>query len=197
MIGGNPMTLPSYSQVKQAAQQVGAAFKPVPVRAVTPEGEVLAEPTPPQREGRGPNIPYRGTNVHGGPDQVGEVTDNVYGNYVDVEYEAEPEPDHVVTVRIASNDSEITTNFRSGQTFAGVAPQMLFNRMRNRTELKIKNIGTDRVWIGHDESLNAMNGYPLDANAEITISSTEDIWALCSTGNGCTLAFIMTYTQEA
>jgi hypothetical protein len=195
-------SLPSWPQIKQKGKQLAAAARPAPL--VTPEGKPIPEAVTPHPEGRAPYIPYRGPNVHGGPN----ITQSAFGpteqygdGSVDVEWNVPEAPDHVVPVRIIQDAKEQITNFRAGQTPTGDNAQMIFNRMRNRTELKIKNLaatGGNACWIGADESIGPMNGYRLDPGEVLTLTSTEDVWAINVTpGAPVTLSWILHYTQAA
>lgn len=195
-------SLPSWPQIKQRGRQIVAAAKPAPI--VTPEGKPVPAPVPTHSESRSPFLPYRGPNVHGGPDvtQSAFQTADHYGDgSVDVEWNEPEAPDHIVPVRIITDSKEQITNFRAGQIPTGDNAQMIFNRMRNRKELKIKNLaasGGNSCWIGADESISAMNGYRLDPGETLTLTSTEDVWAINAVaGSPVILSWILHYTQEA
>jgi hypothetical protein len=189
----------SWPQLRQRGQQLVATLRP-PI--TTPEGEPIPDALVPHAEGRAASIPYRGMQVHGGPHPEAQayVTDN---DYLDTDVNVvwnEPEEKHIVDVRVIQDSGEQITNFRAGQFPTGDNAQMIFNRNRSRTSLKIKNLsatGGNSCWIGADESVNAMNGYRLDPGETLELQSTEDVWAInAAPGAPVMLSFLMHYTQE-
>lgn len=130
-------------------------------------------------------FPYRGTENHGvNPLFSIPVPDDEWegGSVpVDVDYkEEEPEPQKVIIVR--QGRTEIL-EFRTFHTVANANPTLAISSMLKRQVTKIKNIGTAAIWIGHNESVSALSGYKLDANAEFTTNSTTDIWMISFDGN--------------
>lgn len=193
--------LPSWPQVRLRGKQIAAALAP-PI--TTPEGKPVAPAVDPIPEGRSPYIPYRGPNVHGGPNttQAAYSEPEHYGDgSVAVHWNPPEAPDHIVPVRIIADAKEQITNFRTGQIPTGDNAQMIVNRNRGRTNLKLKNLsaaGGNACWIGSDESVNSMSGYRLDGGQELTLSSTEDVWAInVVPGAPVILSFLIEYTQQA
>jgi hypothetical protein len=177
--------LPSWPQVREAVQKGIARTQPPP----PPEqfrdepGDVDPSAIEPTMEGQQSFLPYRGTENHGVP--FGSMTDGGPQGFNDgsvaVVYDEPPPPDHVVIVRLVTDAKEEIKAFRTDQSSAGGFPQAIVNRQRQRTSLKIKHLGgngTPRVWLGEGPELTAMNGYPLDSGGEITISSTEAVYAV-------------------
>lgn len=113
-----------------------APDRPTPI---TPVIEEISEP----------NFPYRGIENHGVP-----VTG--HGNYgvadaantatVDAVFEIEPEPEHVVPVRIVrdntDNDAREIRIMRVRQTMIGTEPQRIIGRNVNRQSIVIRPNGT-------------------------------------------------------
>lgn len=196
-----PPALPSWAQVKEATKKFVANTQ-VPPRPETFNADEKPDPhavDPTSAEDYGPFIPYRGHETHGVP--MGEMTDTGPQGYGDgsvgVMYDDDSARDPVVSVRIVTDDKEEIKAFRAGQTSVGPETRQIVNRMRNRSALKIKNlsVGT-RVWIGSDTTLSALNGYPLDGGAEISIASTEAVFAISSTVDVVPLATFMDFTQD-
>ena len=196
----NPI-LPSFAQLRDATKKFVANTR-LPGEAPTPfyddPNDNDPDAIPPVMEGRGQFIPYRGTETHGVA--LGEMTDSGPQGYGDgsvaVMYDAEPPKDHVVSVRIVTDAKEEIKAFRTDRTYASSVVTAIVNRNRQRTSVKIKNIGGGVVLIGHDTTLNAMNGYPLADGAETSFTSTEAIYAVSQDGTTRELAILTDFTQD-
>lgn len=196
-----PPTLPSWPRVKDAMKK-GMARTQVPPRPETfrdVENDNDPDAVDPIAESRPGYLPYRGTEFHGVPPKSQWIPDaEGYGDgSVPVVYDDDSGPDHVVNVRVITDSKEEVKAFRVGSSAVGADARQVVSRQRNRTNLKIRNMhATDRVWLGHNESVSANNGYPLDANAEITVTSTEAVWMVSATVNVVPIAMWSDYTQD-
>ncbi len=60
-----------------------------------------------------------------------------------------------------------------------------------RTNLVLKNTGTDIVYIGSDNSVTASNGFPLDAGETYIDTDYAGIYyGICDTGDSSTIMFL-------
>jgi hypothetical protein len=205
----NPM-LPSFAQVRAAMMKAtgGAGFSfqmpPVPPPE-TPEGERIPDPIDPQAEGRQSYLAYRGTEMHGveSPDPTMAPDAEGYGpGTVDVIYDDEPRGGHVLDVRVIPPDSaETLAAWRVNQLTAppaGNPPQNIAGRNRSRTSLKIKNMSaTDGIWVGPTAELSAFNGYLIEPHGDLTLSSTESVFALANSASVVAVCTLSEFTQEA
>lgn len=198
------IVLPSYAQVRDKARQVmaGTSVDPVPTAETDIYGNPVEHDIDPVPEGRPPFIPYRGEQWHGLDPQTITTDPQNYGDgTVDVVYDADPAPDHVLNVRVVRDSKEEISAFRVSQTSIGPNATAIMSRQRNRTKLKIRHLGTSapvnvRVWIGHNESVNAFNGFPLDPGESLEMTSTEIVYAVSSTSDVIPLAMWSDFTQD-
>lgn len=186
----------------------GAGFSfqtPPPPPPVTPEGEDIPEPVEPHEEGRQRYLPYRGTEMHGvnSPDPTMVPDAEGYGpGTVDVIYDELPQGGTVLDVRVIPPDSaETLAAWRVNQLTAppaGNPPQNIAGRNRSRTSLKIKNMSaTDGIWVGPAAELSAFTGYLIDPHGELTLSSTETVFAVANSANVVAVCTLTEFTQEA
>jgi hypothetical protein len=131
------------------------------------------------------NRPYIGNVDHGVDADFSHFNDALTtdindGSDDNVEYEVEQE-ESPIPVRIVSGESsQEIKGFRVYRTYAPIdIPNAIVNRQDNRTGIKIKNLGDNRVWLG--ESANTANpafGYPLDPGSEASFTSTQAIYGV-------------------
>jgi hypothetical protein len=204
-----PVALPSYAELRERLVKAtrGAGFPvqtPQPPPPETAEGEPIPEPYDPIAEGRQAYLPYRGTEMHGvaSPDPTVFEDAEGYGpGTVPVVYDETPKGGTVIDVRLVSDSAEQLAAWRVNQftaPAAGNPPANIASRQRNRTKLQIKNLATvDGVWIGPSAELSAFNGWLLKAGEEVTLSSTETVYALANGANIVPVALLTEFTQEA
>ena len=204
----NPLIprLPSYPEVREGVKKFVAGMQPPPdPEAFTVSGEDAPEAIDPRMEGRAPFFPYRGEETHGVPATAYDdanpqgYTDGTVG----VVYDDDSRKDPVVNVRVISDAKEEIKGFRATQTAVGNQPAIVVNRQRGRNSLMIKHlgivggVGDTRVWLGHDSTVGALNGYPLDPGGEITIASTEAVWMVSNDlGETAPLAIFTDYVMD-
>jgi hypothetical protein len=135
-------------------------------------------------------VPYRGAEDHGvafSADTVaygGPLHDGLGGTtqesltVLPTPSPPDIDPIPVYVVHPDSDDSENYIIFRTGQTFATVQAAPIIGRQRNRTKLKVRNLGPDTIYLGQNESLNPTNGFPLSVNSEWNTETTEELYAL-------------------
>lgn len=204
-----PVALPSWPQVRETLirtmRGAGVQFQtPPPPPPEDPEGKPVPEPLDPQAEGRQPYLAYRGTEMHGVPSPDPTVHEDAEGygaGTVDVVYDETPKGGTVLDVRIIADDAEQLQAWRANQFTAppaGNPPQMIVSRQRNRTALTIKNMSpTDAIWIGPTADTSAFGSYRLDAGQDVSLSSTEAVYALGNGPNLVPVCVLVEFTQEA
>jgi hypothetical protein len=180
----------------------------IPARRGTEYGEVqprpvgkLAPEEPVEERVAGHNYPYRGMVDHGVPDNNGEPTDEAhYWTGRPVEYVENPDEEPVpIPVRVVRGETgrEIKA-FSTMQLPLNVgAPQQVAGRNERRSLLKIRNIvgSAGAVFIGNDPSLNAGMGYPLAAGEELTLTTTEPVYAFTNTA-AVVVSVLWEFTKE-
>jgi hypothetical protein len=194
--------MPSFTELREGFMRVtkgaGAQFQtPPPPAPVNPEGETIPAPQDPQEEGRQRYLAYRGIETHGviATDSTMVPDAEGYGpGTVDVVYDETPKGG-------ATIDAEQLHAWRVNQLTAPAAgnpAQQIASRARNRTKLQIKNMSpTDGLWIGPAAELTAFNGYLIDAGDEVTLSSTEQVFALANGPNMVAVCVLTEFTQVA
>jgi hypothetical protein len=204
-----PVALPSWPQFREALQKslrgAGTAYQtPPPPPPQTPEGKDIPEPVDPQTEGRQRYFAYRGTETHGveSPDPTLFEDAEGYGaGTIDVVYDETPKGGTVLDVRVIADDAEQLQSWLANQFVAppaGNPPQMIVSRQRNRTALKVKNMSpTDSVWLGPDANVSAFASYRLDPGEDLTLSSTEAVFALANGPNLVPVCVLSEFTQPA
>jgi hypothetical protein len=204
-----PVAMPSWPEFRAALQGAlrgaGTQYQtPAPPPPVTPEGEEIPGAVDPQMEGRQRYLPYRGTEMHGVPSPDPTVHEDAEGygaGTVDVVYDEKPKGGTILDVRVIADDAEQLQSWLANQFTAppaGNPPQMIVSRQRNRTALKIKNMSnTDAVWVGPDANVSAFASYRLDPSDELSLSSTEAVYALANGPNLVPVCVLSEYTQPA
>jgi hypothetical protein len=206
-MGRNPLTLPGYAEARAAllkATGLGSTQTPPLKAPLDVEGHPIPEPIDPHEEGRPAFLPGgRGSEWHGvEPRRYDDTDAEGFGSgTVDVIYDTAPKGGTVIDVRVISDAAEQIKAWRAAQTIApvaGGAPQQIVNRMRNRTSLKIQNLHTtDGVWVSHDANLTAFNGWFIASGDDLTLNSTEAVYALSNSVNMIPIALLTEFTQEA
>lgn len=204
-----PVAMPSWPELREALQKTlrgaGTAYQtPPPPPPETPEGAPIPEPVEPHTEGRQRYLPYRGTEFHGveSPDPTMREDAEGYGaGTVDVVYDESPKGGTILDVRVIADDAEQLQSWFANQFTAppaGNPPQQIVSRQRSRTALTIKNMSnTDAVWLGPDASVSAFASYRLDPGQDLSLSSTEAVYALANGPNLVPVCVLMEFTQKA
>lgn len=204
-MAGNPL-LPSAAQVRSAAIKfLGVASTQTPPLSVPvdQEGAAGVDAIDPRMEGHQAYFDYRGVETHGvpSPDYQHEDAEGYGPGHVDVIYDEKPKGGSVIDVRVIEDSAEQIAAWRGAQTVApaaGGAALDIVNRMRNRTKLTLtNNHPTDGVWLGDGPSVSAYNGYYLMPGKDLTLSSTEQVFAISNTANAIPISVLTEYTQEA
>ncbi len=69
--------------------------------------------------------------------------------------------------------------------------------MENRQTVKIRNNGPNMAYLSPDSNVSSMNGYPLPMGEELSLTTTDDVWASNGTvGEFANLAIVMEYTVK-
>jgi hypothetical protein len=203
----NPI-MPAYVDWRELLMKAtkGAGFQfqtPPPPPPQTAEGRDIPEPDQPDMEGRPAYLPYRGNEMHGvEPPPAMTPEPQGYGaGTVDVVYDETPPGHGVIDVRVITDDKEQLHDWRSNQLLAPAAgnpPQGIASRQRNRTKLQIKNVSTtDGLWIGPNAEVSAFNGYYLAPGEDVTLNSTESVFALGNGPNLVPVCVLTEFTQQA
>lgn len=147
----------------------------------------------------GVNNPYRGTQDHGVPvkDTSHQIPD--FNDPELVEYEDEVTEHEPIPVRIVSESAREIRQWRQTQEYPRENPQRVVGEWDKRTSLKITNLGPDVVYISPDSNVSLMSGYPIPVGKEISMVTTDDVWAVAigENDNTATLAILMEYTTKA
>lgn len=158
-----------------------------PVERTRPHGAI--DPVP--EKVAGPVFAYRGQQTHGVPTDRDATSVDADMYDAEAEYEpdylpmdAEPEP---IPVRIVQGEqsvevlrSVLSRMTATGTDRGGQAAQIIGNDFlnRSRTIVRIKNVGTDIIYIAPTPELaNSMFGYPLAANETFECRSYEAWYA--------------------
>jgi hypothetical protein len=159
---------------------------------------------------KGKWLPYRGSNDHGVKIPDNQDPEAYYENS-----EAEHEtgdgvyvPEHVehdpVPVRIVQGTSaKEQLNWRAVRVpVTDVGSRILgrHDKRRNVTITNQKTGGTypygNAVYVGPDSGISPYTGYQLLGGDSITLRTTEDIWAICDSGNTAELSIAFEYGVE-
>jgi hypothetical protein len=125
------------------------------------------------------------------------------GGTVDVHEDDSTE--HVLPVYVVPNpkgeNRETITAFRATQMVAQPAgngnPVQLAPRNRLRTKLQLSNAAAaDGCWISHTPSVNASNGYFLAPGKDVTLSTTEEVYAVSATATPVPVSVLTEFTQK-
>jgi hypothetical protein len=205
----NPLIgpLPSWGQVREAAIKALRApdsRTPPPPPPQDVEGDPIPEPLDPLMEGRQAFNPYRGTEFHGVENPDGRQIPDAEGygpGTVDVIYDEEPKAGTIIPVRVVTDAAVQIKAWRAFQTLAPAAgnpPAQIVGQDRSRQSVKVKNMSTtDDLWVGSDANLSAFNGYRVTPDDELSMGTTEAVYA---TGNGpgaCPVCIVTEYSLEA
>ena len=132
-------------------------------------------------------VPYRGTEQHGVPFGSGippAEEDVAGGKVVTEDYYAPPTEDVApVPVRIVEEAAHEYSQWRAYQTVVTGTVSRVVPRKERRQRVTIRNISTsDRVWIGHDNGVTALSGFPLGGNTDVELTGEGEVWAVADTG---------------
>ncbi len=131
-------------------------------------------------------FPYRGTEQHGVQanqeppayldDQWPE--DSEAPHYVQGPTEEDPLPGKIV-----QESSSERMMFRTNQMpVSTTEPKPIVDRLDSRRNVTVKNpTGGNDVWISPDENVNAVSGFLLEPGEQVTLRTTEQIWAITET----------------
>jgi hypothetical protein len=134
-------------------------------------------------------LPYRGTEQHGVPfgSEMAPLVEDVEGGKVATgDFYAPPTEDVApVPVRIVEEAAHEFSQWRAYQTYVTTTVSRVVPRKEKRQNVTIRNVSTattDRIWIGHDNGVTALSGYPLDAGADQSLTGEGEIWAVADSG---------------
>lgn len=164
----------------------------------SPAGPLVAEiPEPEHVQGR--NFAYRGYETHGVavPPSVHETEYPDAWDEQDVEEVLAPEKEIEATpVRIVQYGSREMQDWRSGQTVVSTVA-LLVSRNERRKLVRIRNLSaTIALYIGNTLGTSTISGYPIPANSELTINTTEEVYGVSGDGNVLSVAIIQEITVE-
>lgn len=167
-----------------------------------PEREIPDTPVPDEIVYSG--IPYMGQNNHGvevSNSEWNEELTNEINQESEIEYVI-PEPEKPIPVRIVGDSSSAREikDWRVSRSYAGVSsPAQIVGRFDKRQSVKIKNLGSVKIWIGDSAfNANSVNGYPIDANGVESLDSTQDVWAIADSGTDpVPVAILVEYSLAA
>lgn len=158
---------------------------------------------------KGKWLPYRGSNDHGvkipdnqDPEAYYENTE--YDDETQTGYLPEPTEHDPVPVRIVQgNSAKEQLNWRSLRVPVSDVGSRILGRHDKRRNVTITNQKTggsypygNAVYIGPDSGISAYTGYQLLGGDSITLRTTEDIWAICDSGNAAELSIVFEYAVE-
>jgi hypothetical protein len=143
-------------------------------------------------------FPYRGVENHGvAPNQAPPA-------YIDDQWPEDTEEPHYVQgpteedplpVKIVQESSNERMMFRTNQmpVFAD-QPTPILSRQDSRRNVTIRLPSlSNSIWIGPDENVNRVTGYQLEADRELTLRTTEEVWAIGDGTNQSTALVIWEY----
>lgn len=146
-------------------------------------------------------VPYLGSEQHGvpfGSDIPLPPEDVEGGKVVAGDYYAPPTEDVTpVPVRIVEEATHEYSQWRAYQTYATGVVSRVVPRKERRQSVKIRNVSaSDRVWIGHDNGVTPISGYPLNGGAAEELTGEGEIWAVADTGvvNPVQLAVLLQFS---
>lgn len=172
------------------------------------DGEVTQSPPaaekPRTESVKGTNLPYRGIVDHGVPGSEPAPDDEsaYWANARAVEYHdsaEEKEPDPIPVVIRRGNQKREVRAFGVAQIplqNAG-APYQIVGRDIRRTNVIIRNPtgSPGPIWIGPDNGVSQISGYPIAAGEEKTLTTTEPVFVI--TANAAVTVLVTTeYTKE-
>lgn len=143
------------------------------------------------------NAPYRGNVTHGvnpelfAPDLPDESWE---GAEVEIK-EAQPEP-IPVPVRIVDESPGFISDWRTGQLSVNLNASVLVGANPNRTSLRLRNLSANKaIYVGRN-TVTYLSGFPIPPASEFTITSTGDVWAVCTALEDTTSAPILVAILE-
>jgi hypothetical protein len=133
----------------------------------------------------GSDIPLADEDVEGGK----VATSNFY----------EPPTEDVapVPVRIVEEATHEYSQWRAYQTFVTGTVSRVVPRKERRQRVTIQNVSTsDRVWIGHDNGVTPISGYPLGGGRDVELTGEGEVWAVADTAvvNPVQLAVLLEFS---
>ena len=157
------------------------------------------EPVEPQKERvAGTVFPYRGVENHGvAPNQEPPA-------YIDDQWPEDTEAPHYepgptdydpLPVKIVQESSNERMMFRTNQMpVKANEPTPILSRQDARRNVTIRLPSlSNSIWIGPDENVNRVTGYQLEADRELTLRTTEEVWAIGDGTNSSTALVIWEY----
>lgn len=132
----------------------------------------------------GYNLPYRGIETHGVEPNAEPQRTPGYEEGRPTVYEAVPQDQEPVPVRIVQEESDEQPKFSTARTHvvAGRQPMQLLGRDEDRYRLLIANRSVDKhVYIGAKSEYVAGNGYQLDAGTDVELgrAASHEVWVVC------------------
>lgn len=173
-------------------QRKGMQAPPERPDRVTPEPEKV----------EGVYYPYRGSENHGVKQPDPEKVDDYYeaDRWDDGEVpetlapEPEPEP---VPVRVVQETARERLSWRAVQVPVTDTKSQVLGRHERRRNVVLRNlINSDTVYLSEDTSVSTYTGYALEGGAEIVLRTTEDIHAVCASGESSVLHIAYEYAVE-
>lgn len=160
--------------------------------AVTPVPDAIA----------GHVLPYRGTELHGVPDDGQPYVDprDELRKSVDVGPLVELHPPTPVLVKVVEDDGAEVKAWRVISAYVDGTPRLILNRMPNRSRANIANKDEGNiVWLGPDSTVSPLNGFSCvhqsGINVGVELTSTEEVWAVSDTGSVQELRILIEYTR--
>jgi len=165
-----------------------------------PERPDRVKPVPEKIEGI--YYPYRGTENHGvkqpNPEAVDDYYESEHWDDGDVPRVLEPEPEpEPVPVRVVQETARERLSWRSIQVPVTDVKSQVVGRHEKRRNLIIRNPSTSSdVFIAEDQSVSTYTGYLLEQGQEITLRTTEEVYAVCAPGENTVLHIAYEYAVE-
>lgn len=129
----------------------------------------------------GDNNPYRGTESHGVHPTVDPTNTPGYredGRPVALPLVPDSEPPAPLPVRIVNEGGKEFDKWRVATAYAIPQASQIVGALRSRTTLRIRNNSeTDTVYVSPDSSCSPFTGYPLRPGAELSLNSTDPVYA--------------------
>lgn len=147
-------------------------------------------------------FPYRGTQNHGVKQPETAEPYEYYeqdqwdtdenGKILDPEPEPEPIP-----VKVVQDTARERLNWRAIQVPVNDVKSRIVGRHEKRRSVTVRNPGLSQsVYIGADESVSTYTGYQLEQGTSVTLRTTEDIWAVCASGEASVIHVVYEYAVE-
>lgn len=133
-------------------------------------------------------LAYRGQEYHGvNPDLGGPPADlnaDVFDQSMVIAPQADKDQPDIrpVPVHVVNLSSREIRSFRTDQIPVSTTPMMLVGRDPNRTSLMVKNTDqANSIYISDNANANAVTGYPVGPGVEVSLGTSEAIYAVAST----------------